>query len=450
MPKPINMLKQYIEIGTANDRLYAVPDLLEHKTDEALQLLIQLADDEDGDVQIEAIKAIAQLGEKQVFSALEPFLRRYNLSANITIYSLVIRILKDIDKDKAEKLINANHPNVKLGENSHYFGVYAHFTRAHDFFTYLQPTNPHWYEASSGKSWGNSWLFRGQGNSQWKLLPSAWRKNENNEQNQYIEKQIRRLSIYNQIGDGSDDKTDRVDEIILQACAEYKLILEFTKFADRLGHHVPSIDKLPIFDEFVPFYLKNLFDNPLENLNLFEFWSHPIFALAQHHGIPTRLIDWSWNPLKAAYFAAETAMQQNNSENIIIYAIPNISEKYYRQVFVNANQNQYLQAQEGLFVVDIWSDWHFLETGIRQSLGESINSTKNHLKKPNVINLKSETLLPRLYTLPSSEAPELLRLLWLAGISKAHLMPTLDNVANAMKMKWDLDNRVAEDFGNGG
>ncbi len=32
------------------------------------------------------------------------------------------------------------------------------------------------------------------------------------------------------------------------------------------------------------------------------------FAIAQHHGVPTRLLDWSGAPFVSAYFAAESAM----------------------------------------------------------------------------------------------------------------------------------------------
>lgn len=49
-------------------------------------------------------------------------------------------------------------------------------------------------------------------------------------------------------------------------------------------------------------------------------------ALAQHHGVPTRLLDWSFNPIVALYFA----MEERVDEDGVVYAIrspPRVPQK---------------------------------------------------------------------------------------------------------------------------
>jgi hypothetical protein len=166
-----------------------------------------------------------------------------------------------------------------------------------------------------------------------------------------------------------------------------------------------------------------------------ERWPQPellgVVALAQHYGIKTRLLDWTWKARVAAYFAARDvrlhalggrlAVWALNTEAIDLQWSSGETAPDVEIVRAPRAPNPNLSAQAGLFTVAR----HVHEN---VCLADVIYDTV----KARSPMLASTTLVWQL-TLPASEACKLTAMLHLEGVHAASVFPGFAGVAEAIR-----------------
>jgi hypothetical protein len=182
-------------------------------------------------------------------------------------------------------------------------------------------------------------------------------------------------------------------------------------------------------------------------------------ALMQHHGAPTRLVDFSRSPFISAYFAFEQCWE--DAESVAIWAI-NIN--YIRRAAFSiirerlgndfASDSKDLvneEVFEKIFELDELSLIFPVEPfrmNRRYSLQQSLfvstgNSSETFMEQTKFLGEMISSCMVRI-EIPTNNKKQVIRDLLKMNIHRASLFPDLDGYAVALKMKYD-NMRSAEE-----
>lgn len=303
---------------------------------------------------------------------------------------------------------------------------------AEEFLNALSPIGTNFM----GKALDSNWLFRGQGQD-FPLIPSLFRKDD------FSKDKLKSLTKHN------------IDDYSRLIRAELDFIFQFFEISDKRGLVLPDdsqnfrfvLEKLKKYSESDKYgfsYQDDTWTTLIDTLS--------VIALAQHYGIPTRLLDWTRQAYIAAFFAAEDAYKHkyNPSSLLVVWAFsfPNFDKKRrskdalfdIRVVTAPSATNINLKAQQGIFTLmsfDITKESEGTCLPFDKVIEELATKAK---ARPQDLDRGLFNFELRKFTLPVSENEKLLFLLAKMDITSSTVYPGYHSIISDLQMRRSFED----------
>lgn len=254
----------------------------------------------------------------------------------------------------------------------------------------------------------SNWIYRGESSDRYELLPSLFRHEA-----------FERMKCFH-----PHIKEEKFSISQERYRLEAFTVARFANIANQQGLYIPSLKELMVYE-------KNMASRTLMRKKHLPDQYYELFALAQHYGIPTRFLDWTYDMYVACFFAFRNAYKKitltsNNSitqkDNVVIWAI---DMRYLQKCYMKTQlyfvtpcytNNPNLAAQKG--VLSFYDNVDDI-----MSLDKKITTSFSRRKKPILCK----------FTLPYTEVALSFSRLYNIGYTYSRIFPGYASIAKEIE-----------------